>query len=207
MSQESLSALLDGECSPAELERLLSDLDGNPELKNAFSRICLSKDARDGVRVSRSQPCIVAGVMAGLDQAPGSDKVVSLESRRKPVRVEWKPLVGLAAAASFGALAVLVAMPQAPDAGLEAAPQGVVQTAGITPVAATALRKPRNLRAVALTADEQQQDEELRSYLMEHSNTLADRGMGGTLSYARFTAHTAEYRQPTESEPASEDRR
>ena len=40
----------------------------------------------------------------------------------------------------------------------------------------------------------QLQEDDLSNYLIEHSNTAASRGMGGTLSYARFAAHNAVYR-------------
>jgi len=38
----------------------------------------------------------------------------------------------------------------------------------------------------------------LRDFLMDHSNSVG--GVGGTLRYARFAAHTAEYR-PQEGQP------
>jgi len=41
----------------------------------------------------------------------------------------------------------------------------------------------------------------LREYLMDHSNAIADEGVGGTLRYARFAAHTAEYRSQTDEQP------
>ena len=182
MSQETLSALLDGECSPEELDRLLDQLDRSPEMKQAYSRLCLSREAQEGTRIAREQACICAGVMAGLDEAPlpASDKLVDLDSRRPNRRAalaRWKPVAGFAAAASFGAVAMLVTLP------LPAA-------------------RPQGLRAVSASAAEiqQMQEDDLSNYLIEHSNTAASRGMGGTLSYARFAAHNAVYRPQAEEQ-------
>jgi hypothetical protein len=70
---------------------------------------------------------------------------------------------------------------------------GLVPQQAITPVSAPLTQRPRYLQTVSTSADNARRaafEEELRAYLIEHSNTLADRGMGGTLSYARFAAHT-----------------
>ena len=47
---------------------------------------------------------------------------------------------------------------------------------------------------------QQMQEDDLSNYLIEHSNTAASRGMGGTLSYARFAAHNAVYRPQAEEQ-------
>lgn len=209
MSQETLSALLDGECSPEELDRLLDQLDRSPEMKEAYSRLCLSREAQEGTRITREQACICAGVMAGLDEAPlpASDKLVDLDSRRANRRAalaRWKPLAGFAAAASFGAVAMLVTLPQT----AMVAGQGEVAP-GFAPAAVTApvslplpSARPQGLRAVSASAAEIQQiqEDDLSNYLIEHSNTAASRGMGGTLSYARFAAHNAVYRPQAEEQ-------
>lgn len=210
MSPESLSSLFDGECSPEELDRVLDELDQSPDLKASFSRLCLSRDAVDGTRVLKGQRCIAAGVMAGLDDTPaaggGNVRELVRPPRARPA-FQWRPLAGLAAAAAFGAVAVLVTTPRSQDSGLvpsSMVPQ-VASPVGSNPVSAPSFgKRQRNLHTVAATQEQTQQwqEDDLRSYLIEHSNTLADRGMGGTLSYARFTAHTADYRPQAEA-PAS----
>ena len=201
-SRTDLSALLDGECGAAETDRLLKELAGSPELRAQWSRLCLAREAASGTRVGREQPCICAGVMAGLDAAPAAN-VVPLQPRRK--NYNWQSWPSLAAAAGLAAVAVLVAMPSHRDdlANPAAAP---VVTAAITapaPRLATvvAAAPPRRAHAVQVAArapEEQQQQDELDTLLMEHSNSIADQGMGRTLRYARFAAHTAEYRPGTD---------
>lgn len=199
MPQDSLSALLDGECSGAELDRLLDELERSPELGQQFSRLCMTREARAGTRIARQQPCICADVMGQLDAAPASPdaKVVDLAvhraSRRGRIASFWKPAVGFAAAAGVGAAAVMFVQPQGntvPAAGNGAPMQaGTVASWSQTP----------ELRTVSTTNDPHSQM--LREYLMDHSNAIADEGVGGTLRYARFAAHTAEYRSQTDEQP------
>jgi negative regulator of sigma E activity len=186
MSQDSLSALLDGECSGPELDRLLDELERSPELGRQWSRLCMAKEAQAGTRIAAEQPCICADVMARLDVAPAAAdaKVVDLavhkagKVARRPLAAYWKPAVGFAAAASMGAAAVMLIQPQSE--------QRYVSAGSV----ATLVAPDRNLRTVS--AQDAAHADMLREYLMDHSNAVADEGVGGTLRYARFAAHTAE---------------
>lgn len=197
-TQETLSALLDGECSPAEMQRLLDELEHSPELKQQWSRLCLAREVRAGTRVRKAQPSICAGVMAALDAEPAHANVVPLVTRR---RFDFKSLPGLAAAAAIGAMAVLVALPTVRDVRNDAtasvpSPEFLPQI--ITPVALPVERRSRRgLQTAALDPEEAQQREELNNLLAEHNGSVAGQGMGGTLRYARFAAHTADY-QPAQ---------
>jgi negative regulator of sigma E activity len=205
MPQESLSALLDGECSGPELDRLLDELERSPELGEQWSRLCMAREARAGTRIGADQPCICDDVMSRLDAAPAAAgaKVVDLAvhraqagsaGRRGRVASIWKPAVGFAAAASVGAAAVMFLQPQGnglapPDGGLGA------------PSLATLGPADGNLRTVSTSDVDHAHAQMLREYLMDHSNAVADEGVGGTLRYARFAAHTAEYRSQTDEQP------
>ncbi|MDB5967933.1 MAG: Anti sigma-E protein RseA, N-terminal domain [Hydrocarboniphaga sp.] len=113
MSQESLSALVDGECSDAELDRLLASLDQDTDLARRWSRWHLRRDIAEGIGYLAGQPCICADVMAALEEPKKSGRVVDLVAfRRRIVALPWKPAVGFAAAASMGAAAVLFLAPQ-----------------------------------------------------------------------------------------------
>lgn len=123
MSEELLSALLDGECSPAEVEAALAAIERSPELKARWSRMCLTRDALAGVAVSRPELDFAAGVMAALDAEPETvtrAKVVALRPLAATARPEarpaaavsarslrWQRFAGLAVAASItGVVAV-----------------------------------------------------------------------------------------------------
>lgn len=196
MVQESLSALLDGECSPAELDRLLNEMERSPELKAMFSRQLMTREAGEGTRIRRGQACICAGVMGRIQDEPMADfsaKLTDLDARRRPSAPRFlKSYGGLAAAASVAVVAVLVAMPALkPDASSHNSklmPQ--VSAPNFAPVSIPMTRRPRDLRSVSLTPEQAEAMDELNGYLMEHSSSLANQGVGGTLRYARFAAHT-----------------
>ena len=201
MSHEHLSALLDGECSAEELDRLLDEMERNPALKADWSRMCRSREMSAGTRIRPEQACICTGVMSRLDAQPeefANPKIVELASRRKIFA--WKPIAGLAAAASVAAVALLAGVsfttqtPTELDSSAQATP--VTQ-----PVSYPVLRGSPRAQAVALRNQGATQvaDEDLDNYLIEHNNSMAEQGMGGTLRYARFAAHTAAYR--TDGQP------
>lgn len=200
MSQETLSALLDGECSAEELDGLLDDIERSPALKARWSRLCLSREAMEDTVVRKGQPCICAGVMAGLDAQPAELANPKVQEFRRPAAFNWRPVAGLAAAASVATVALLVGMhggAQAPlaDGGLAAQPVAPLTQPVSYPVGTPA----RNLQAVALrpSGEQQWQDagDDLDNYLIEHNSSVAGQGvsMGGTLRYARFAAHSATY--------------
>jgi len=206
MSYEKLSALLDGECTAEELDRLLEELDQSPELKAQWSRLCLTRDTMEGVQIRKDPPCICAGVMANLDQAPAELAKPNVVELRRPRSMILKQVAGWAVAASVATVALLVGV----NGGHEPAATGFASTtaSGAAPMATEAVsypvvvpRQARNLQSVALrtnsSSEQQLQDagDELDSYLIEHNSSLAEQGMGmgGTLRSARFAAHSAAY--------------
>ena len=195
MVKDSLSALLDGECSAKELDQLLDELDRSPELAQQWSRLCLAREAAEGTRIGAEQPCICAGVMSRLDeQSEAHPKVIDLAARRlarfPKIAAYWKPAVGFAAAASMGAAAVLLVQPAADRTlpGVDANGFTSGQLAGWVPAGGSGALQP-----VASLDRDDAHAEMLQQYLMDHSNAIAGDGVGGTLRYARFAAHTAEY--------------
>lgn len=172
MNEESLSALLDGECSPSELDLLLKELNRNPALRERFGRMAMGLEFRRGIRVPAIPEEFAERVMAGLPERPDrvaqGDAVVPL--RRRP---SWRPLAGLAAAAAVAAVAVLVLKP---------ARQTVPTTA--TPLAQASDAGPE------LVELDDENARQLRNYLMAYSQSRAQQGMGGTLGYARHAAYT-----------------
>ena len=69
MTDESLSALLDGECDPRETDRLLDALAADPALAERFSRLCRSRDLRTGHGGRRADPGFSARVLTALGEA------------------------------------------------------------------------------------------------------------------------------------------
>lgn len=229
MSYEKLSALLDGECSAEELDRLLEDLDRSPELKVQWSRLCLARDTMEGVRIRKDQSCICAGVMANLDRAPAELAKPNVVELRRPRSMIMKQAAGWAVAASVATVAMLVGVNSGHDhpavSPLAGVATSVPESAPVTTEAVSypvvIPRQPRNLQSVALrtaaggttsgnvagnsnSGEQQWQDagDDLDNYLIEHNSSLAEQGMGmgGTLRTARFAAHSAAY-HPEGSQP------
>ena len=83
MSSEMLSAALDGELRPDELDGLLAEIERSPQLKLQWSRMSLARDALGGAQVRADRPCIAAAVMAGVGAEAPSQKVVPLVPKNR----------------------------------------------------------------------------------------------------------------------------
>lgn len=178
--KETLSALLDGECSPSELGRLLNELERDPALRERFSRQCLARDSRMGTRVRSANLDFSSRVIAALHS---EDPPVVVAFRDRVRRLPWRAAASLAAAAAVGAVAVLAIQP-----GGQAAPQGVpVAQTGVYADGATAAAEPVERQFAELDDENARQ---LRNYLMTYSQSRGQQGVGTTLGYARYAAYT-----------------
>jgi negative regulator of sigma E activity len=174
--KESLSALLDGECSDSELEQILSALERDPALRQHLSHQYLARDSRLGTRVRTPDPDFSSRVLAALQDEPAV--VVPFAGRVR--RLPWRAAASLAAAAALGAVAVLVVRPQAP--------LGTVATQTVAaPIDATAAGEPAERQFAEL---EDENARQLRNYVMAYSQSRGQQGVGSTLGYARYAAYT-----------------
>lgn len=210
MSDELLSAMFDGECSPEEVERALAAIESSPSLKARWSRMAAAREALSGTRIVEPKANLAGGVMAAIlgDAAaaePPVPKVVPLRRPAAPAAVampaprrarRWQPVAGLAAAASITALAFVVGntlLSQPVGTGAVALNRADVAGAetALTPVASLTAETPW----VSIPASSARR---LNDYLMEHSNARSESGMGGSLSYARLAVRSADYRPADE---------
>lgn len=186
---EILSAALDGECSPAELDRLLDAMERDAGLRETWSRQSQLRDARDGVALPSGAAALTRAVMAAVaaepaPQRPEHPKVTPLRRRGFPSRLGWRPLGGLAAAASVAAVAVALAL-RVPDT--DTSPQLEANPAPLL----LPRPAPGELRLVSNPADPEE-----AWLLLEHHHAAANQAMGGTLRYARFATHTQDTLRP-----------
>lgn len=218
MSEELLSALLDGECTPAEVEAALTAIERSPELAARWSRMCLTRDVMAGRTVRKPALDLTAGIMAALDDEPvvaAPSKVVPLRPRAaapaaKPApaaavsarSLRWQRMAGLAVAASITAVVAIGGrslLDQPVDQTVPAVQQAAVasnlvkvgadgQLSGALPVEVASEESPA---WDDLDADAKRQ---LTDYLIQHSTRGADAGMGGSLGYPRLVAQQASYR-------------
>ncbi|MGH8442932.1 MAG: sigma-E factor negative regulatory protein [Nevskiaceae bacterium] len=173
---ESLSALLDGECSPSELDRLLGELERDPELRRQFSRLCLARDSRMGTRVRSADLDLAGRVLAALhtEEPP---VVVALGDRIR--RLPWRMATSLAAAAAVGAITVLAVRPN--PAGMpEARPS--IQAGTLT------ARQEATATETGYADLDDEDARQLRNYLIAYSQSRGQ--VSSTLGYARYAAYT-----------------
>lgn len=225
MSEELVSALLDGECDDHEIERALVAFERDEAARTGFSRMQYVRDASRDVAAA-FDPSFADRVMLAIgDEVPDgghglsdglsggvSGNVVPLR-RRRPV---WVQASGFAVAASVVAAVVVGVVVNGPELGevqfasqnddsyvapvTRSAPTAVgngatvqtVQTVATVPQTSPAMtRQATQLRWAQIEDDQARQ---LNNYLIDYSNYRSVQGVGGTLGYARFAAHTADYR-------------
>lgn len=193
MSKQLLSAAVDAAATEAEWDALLLAVENDPELKAGWSRCWAQRDARDNVALAAPAD-FCSGVMAAIaNEKILPSTVVQMPVRSAPPKIKaapgWRTLVPLSAAAGVVAAVLLVGGTRtlSTDRGSELIATGGSSNIAATPVNFTAGDQGRSSPDAEKAAI-------LNAYLMEHSNSLAERSMGGTLANARFAARTADYR-------------
>ena len=167
---EQLSACLDGELPPAELDLLLKRLERDPELRQTLSRYSAVGEA-----MRQAKPAIASGsfadkVMATVDQEPA---VARRRVRIPPVVLRsLRPVAGIAVAATVAAVAIFS-----------------IQQAGVTPGPVAA-----NQQSAASSAVVAQTDDEAASYIVP-TNTTQSAFVPATRLTNYVVAHS-EYSSP-----------
>jgi sigma-E factor negative regulatory protein RseA len=111
-SNESVSALMDGEVADFELRRTLERMDGEPELAEAWQRYHLIRSVMRNDEVAEPKLDISSQVMASLDAEPAFQIESESQSEQRSDQDTnkfqfWKPLASMAAAASVTAMVIL----------------------------------------------------------------------------------------------------
>lgn len=222
MSEELLSALLDGECTPDEVEAALAAIERSPALKARWTRMCLTRDALAGVAIARPRLDLTASIMAALDDEPEvavPSKVVPLRPRSvappAPMpaaasavsarSLRWQRFAGLAVAASITAVVAIGGrnlLDRPIDGGAPTAEQTAQAESGSDIVKIGAGGQFTGTLPVEVASEKNQawddldaeSKRQLTDYLIQHATRGADAGMGGSLGYPRLVAQQASYR-------------
>ena len=171
--REQLSALADDELSELERPLLLGRMQRDAALRKCLGHYQLIGDAMRGT-----------GTLAGMGIAQRVQKALADD---KPVMAPqqdhwWKPLAGLAVAASVALVAVL-AVTTGRDTG-PSAPSVALTDAVPETVLASDAPEPRWDRI------EPQVEKRLSGYLVNHNEYAASRGVQGVMPYARVVSDT-----------------
>ncbi|MCG6976382.1 MAG: sigma-E factor negative regulatory protein [Acidiferrobacterales bacterium] len=177
MMNEKLSALMDGELEPDQLQKVLKDAGSQDQLKKTWSRFYLAREVMRQELDHLAAADLADNVAAQLLQEPTilAPRRVLAASRIKRVAT------GMALAASVAAVALVGVRWMAPDD--VAAPQYIasVENADYLHTGATRWQSVPN-----------DVEENLNAYLVEHSEFSSTTSMNGVMSYVRFAGYDSE---------------
>lgn len=185
--RESLSALLDDEANELELERVLSRLKDDTELRQTWVRYNLTS----AVAIGHSPACLDLDVSAQVRQAI----TASGPARGSLGRRLMQPLASLAVAASVAAVVVvggqqLAGIDQENYSGQAVAgsvsPVGMVNSLGATSVQASyGTQALPVLQPTTGTAYQELARQRLQKYMQEHAEHAALNSPNGLVPFAR----------------------
>jgi sigma-E factor negative regulatory protein RseA len=182
--KESLSALMDDEANELEVERLLSRVADDRELRQTWTRYHAARALASGQSVAYLDMDIsmrVSGALAD-DAADAGD--LSLRERW------WRPVASFAVAASVAAV-VVAGGQQLSQMGNEqvpalAAPVGIGNIAGATPVRASyGTQALPQLQPASHTAYRELARQRMQRYIQEHAEHAALNSPQGLIPFAR----------------------
>lgn len=178
---ELLSALVDGELKGKELEQALDLLNTNEQARLQFQRYQITSDVLHGHISLKYKVDLTGRIATALVNEPAIVPVVKQKTFVIPFPKQfWKQTIGLALAASVGALAVMGGMTQPQNQLIP-----ITTLASIdVPVAPVMVSQTGN----RWTVGEKEVEDRLNTYLVNHNEYA---GSPGVFSYARVVSHDA----------------
>lgn len=183
---ESLSALLDGECTELELRRLLKELDTDPALRAQYDSLSRTRAAMNAESAAWADCDISMRVR---------DAVAAEPFRRSLLQRAWQPLTSAAIAASV-AVAVVMGAAYLPNINTGVPEQheatasfavvggnsGLTQTVSTAPAQRRAV--PVSQPAVATAADL----DRFEAYVQRHAEYASFNSNSGLMPFARVAS-------------------
>ncbi|MDH3971880.1 MAG: sigma-E factor negative regulatory protein [Gammaproteobacteria bacterium] len=184
--REQLSALADDELNDVEQPLLLGRLQRDAELRACLGRYQLIGEVMRGTGATAT-----LGIAGRVQQALADDMPVSARASERVAL--WKPVAGLAVAASVALVAVLT-VTSVSDNPANNVPS--LATADLAPVVAPVLATgPAVTQASDISGEprwdrlEPSIDKRLSGYLVNHNEYAASRGVQGVMPYVRIVGH------------------
>jgi sigma-E factor negative regulatory protein RseA len=184
---EQISALMDGELNEAETGRLLDQLQRDVGLRMCWTRYHLISDTVRSDLTCHIKHNVANRVIQALESEP-----IHLSPRRSPSQTKtnppawtpfFKPLAGLAVAASIAVVAVLSLQTTAPLQ--TASPVNLAGLSGAAPVALVSSAAGRSRWSAGRPSVESKLD----IYLANHNQYSMSTEMQGMLPYARIVGY------------------
>ncbi len=178
MSQEQISAFVDGESASDEVGEVIDTLTRDPEFRGAWSRYHLIGE------VLRAEG-LPGGKASETAAAHDASNVVSMPAKRNALA----PIAGLAIAASVAALAITLALRPVHDSGqseFQVAESVPAQTLAPPPI--NSIQSPTSPVVVPVG----EYDQRLNGYLVNFNEQRTRLGVPGVHPYVRIVGFEAE---------------
>ncbi|MCP5142414.1 MAG: sigma-E factor negative regulatory protein [Chromatiales bacterium] len=184
--REQLSALMDGELPAGEQDLLLRRLDADPALRAWWQRQHRAREVLRNEASPYMEVDLAGRVMAALDDDSG----FVAETVKPNGASWWRPVAGLAVAASVATVAI-IGVQQFQSQG--DAPMLVAERLPTSGTPLWASRENSGITRVVAAADEGRlRDPRLDAYLASHAEQAMMLGSGGWLPYSRLVGQVEE---------------
>jgi|AntAceMinimDraft_11_1070367.scaffolds.fasta_scaffold00079_22 sigma-E factor negative regulatory protein RseA len=190
---ESLSALMDDEANELELERVLSQLNGEPRMRETWLRYSQARNAMHGDQMAYQSWDISARVQSSIAEAHGVSAIGLAGFKQRMLR----PLISVAVAASVTATVVIGGQQLAqieavdpyganPSAAADASPVGMLNSLGAIPLQASfGTQAVPVLQPAVRTAYQDLAQQRQRMYMQEHAEQAALNSPQGLVPFVR----------------------
>ena len=190
---ESLSALMDDAANELELERVLSQLSSDPELRQAWLRYNLANHAVHGDQLAHCDWDISTRVQSALAGSPSANFSPTLTGFKQHL---MRPLISFGVAASV-AVTVVIGGQQIAGLGAntfesdrsvaaDASPVGLLNSVGAIPMQANfGMQAIPLMQSATSSAYDDLAQERLRRYMQEHAEQAALNSPQGLIPFAR----------------------
>ena len=194
--RESLSALLDDEANELELERILSSITDDAELRDTWVRYNTVRAVVSGQQLAHASMDVSAGVRQALAEQEGAVKTdPSVSGFQRFLR----PVASFAVAASVAATVVIGGQQLAqvgtadPDSASRALAGGVAPVGMVNSLGATPMRASYGTQAIPVlqpatgTAYQELARQRMQQYMQEHAEHAALNSPQGLIPFARVS--------------------
>lgn len=190
--RESLSAVMDGEANELELERVLSRIGDDEQLRQTWVRYNAVQSMNEGAHISHMSMDVSRGVRAALAQDDTTEDVTVSSS----VQRFFKPLASFAVAASVAATVVIGGQqlyqigdttPYGGNITAGTSPVGLINTVGATAVQASyGTQSMPVLQPTVRTAYRELARQRMQKYMQEHVEQAALNSPQGMIPFSRI---------------------
>jgi len=175
MLDEQTSALMDGEVDADARSFLLRRMADDDSFRSRWTRYHLISEALKNNLPDATDPTFAERVRSAVAQEPAL--IVQTPTKRRPVSRRWyRPAMGIAAAASLAAVAVIgLQMSAESDRGTEMTLSDVTEVGAAT--------------TLALGGPQDKMNRRLQPYVQIHNGLAAGNPMRGYVPYVRLVSH------------------